>query len=109
MKIVLYPRGNGIPVTYDSENTPPTGLTVVFAFLTKWTDLTKVNLEYKWSLWGIFEVPKLNFLKTELDYNSSKISRTEWNAYFNWYFEASLKIKNLKLKIKGSKEMIKEI
>ena len=27
--------------------------------------------------------------KTKLDYNRSKISRTEWNAYFNWYFEAS--------------------
>ena len=44
------------------------------AFLTKWTNLTKGNLEHQWPLWGTSEFPKLNFLKTELDYNSSKIS-----------------------------------
>ena len=58
-------------------------------FLTKWTKLTKGNLEYQQPLWGTFEIPKLNFLETRLDYNSSDISRTEWNAYFDWYFEAS--------------------
>ena len=30
-----------------------------------------------------------NFLKTELDYNNSKISRIEWNPYLTWYFEAT--------------------
>lgn len=32
---------------------------------------------------------KLNFLKAELDFRSSDISRTEWDAYFSWFFEAS--------------------
>lgn len=41
---------------------------------------------------GKFEVPKINFLKTKLDYHSSKIFQTEWNAYFDWYFEAILSI-----------------
>ena len=41
---------------------------------------------------GKFEIPKINFLKTELDYHSSQIFQTEWNAYFNWYFEAILSI-----------------
>lgn len=27
--------------------------------------------------------------KTELDNHSSEISKTEWNAYFTQYFEAS--------------------
>lgn len=26
--------------------------------------------------------------KTELDNNSTKIAKDEWNAYFEWYFEA---------------------
>ena len=54
------------------------------AFLTKWIDLTKGNLEYQWPLWGTFEIPTFNFLKTELGYNSSDISRIECNAYFHW-------------------------
>ena len=40
-------------------------------FVTKWTDMTKHNLEYQWSLWGTFEIPKLSFLKTELGYDST--------------------------------------
>ena len=55
--------------------------------LTKWTDVTKGNLQYQWPLWIIFEIPEFNFLKMKLDYNSLKICRTEWNAYFDWYFE----------------------
>jgi len=30
-----------------------------------------------------------NFLKAKLDYNKLKSSKTEWDAYFSWYFEAS--------------------
>lgn len=41
---------------------------------------------------GKFEIPKINFLKTKLDYHSSKTFQTEWNAYFDWYFEAILSI-----------------
>ena len=66
------------------------------AFLTKWIDLVKGNLEHQWPLWGTFEIPKLVFLKTKdnlklgfMDNHNSKISQTEWNAYFDWYFEAS--------------------
>ena len=59
------------------------------AFLTKWTELTKSNLEHQWPLWGTFEIPKLTFLKAELDNHSSKISQIEWNAYFDWCFETS--------------------
>ena len=36
-----------------------------------------------------FEVPKLNFFKTKLNYSGSDISRTEWNTYFDRYFETS--------------------
>ena len=59
------------------------------AFLTKGTNLSKGNLEYQRPFWGTFKISKLNFLKTELDYNSSEISRAEWYAYFNWHFKAS--------------------
>lgn len=45
--------------------------------LTNWTDQTKGSLGSQWPLWGTFQIPKLNFLKTELDYKSSKISRTK--------------------------------
>ena len=38
------------------------------AFLIKWTNLTKGNLEYQWPLLGAFEILKHNFLKTKLDY-----------------------------------------
>lgn len=55
-------------------------------YLTKWTNLTKSNSENQWPLWETFEIPQINFLKTKLDKNSAK---TEWNAYFEWYFEAS--------------------
>ena len=44
------------------------------------------------TIMGKLEIPQLNFLKTKLDYHSSKISQTEWNAYFDWYFEAILSI-----------------
>ena len=41
----------------------------LWAFLTKWTYLTKEYLDYQWPLqWGAFEIPKLIFLKTEFDY-----------------------------------------
>lgn len=36
-----------------------------------------------------FEIPKLNFPKTDLDNDSIKIGKTEWNTYFEWYTEAS--------------------
>ena len=65
-------------------------------------------------MWGTFEIIKLTFLKNELDYYSSKISKTEWNTYSNWYFEASkhdqeTKIASLQnVKINWGKQTIKE-
>ena len=84
------------------------------AFLTKWTHLIKGYLEYQWPLWGTFVITKFNFLKTELDYFlKTKISRTEENAYFDWYFEASqryqeFKIASLKNKILTFTEVNKQ-
>lgn len=37
---------------------------------------------------GIFQDPQLHLLITKLD-NSAKIGKTDWNAYFEWYFEAA--------------------
>ena len=62
------------------ENHGPSACTI----LTKWAYLTKGNLEYQWPLWRILEIPKLNILKTKLDYSHSKFSRTEWYANSNW-------------------------
>lgn len=42
-----------------------------------------------WPLWGIFSLPKLPFLKTELSSHASEIVPTARDAYFDWYFEAS--------------------
>jgi len=41
------------------------------------------------AIMGTSEIPKLTFFKTELDNHSSKISKIEWNTYFDWYYEAS--------------------
>ena len=61
----------------------------LWAFLIKRTELTKGNLEYQWPLRKTLEIPKLNFFKTEFCCNNSNIPRTEWDGYFNCYFEAS--------------------
>ena len=55
-----------------------------YTFLAKCTELTKSDLEYQWPLWRTLEIPKLNILKTKLDYSHSKFSRTEWYANSNW-------------------------
>lgn len=65
--------------------------------LTKWTNLTKNNLKLQWPLWGTFDLPKLIFLRTKLEDHSSKIKQTEWDAYFNWYLEASKCIQDSKI------------
>ena len=41
-------------------------------FLTKWTDLTKGNLQYQRPLWRTLEITKLNFLEMELDFITQK-------------------------------------
>ena len=69
-----------------------------FTFLTKWTSLTKSNLEYQCPLWGNFELPKLTFVKTKVDIHSSVIYKTEWNAYFSRHFEASERYQESKIK-----------
>lgn len=76
---------SGIPADFIFKNSGPSSC----VFLTKWANLIKSNLELQWPSQGIFQFSKLTFLKRELDNHGSKIVRTEWNAYFNWYFEAS--------------------
>lgn len=80
----------------------------------KKTDVTKDKLEYQWPLWETFEISKLNFLKTELDHNSSKPFRTEWYACFDWYLKTShhylkLKIASLQNKILRLTEANKQL
>ena len=69
-------------------------------FLAKRTDPIKDKLGSQQPSQGTFEIPKLNFSKAKLDHNSSKISRTEWNAYFEAakYYQES-KIASLQNKI----------
>lgn len=74
----------GNPASFMFQTCSPSTCT----HLTKWTDITKSNLEYQVPLWGTFELPKWIFLKTELDSHGSKIVKTEWYTYFDWYFEA---------------------
>ena len=72
----------GTPADFTFKNCGPSS----YAFVTKHIDLTKHNSEHQQPLWGTFEMLK-HFLK--LDNHSSKISKIEWNIYFDWYFEVS--------------------
>jgi hypothetical protein len=38
---------------------------------------------------GFFSHSKTDFLHTQSEKASRKIKQTEWNAYFDWYLEAS--------------------
>ena len=38
---------------------------------------------------GLFSHSKTDFLHTQSEKDSHKIKQTEWNAYFDWYLEAS--------------------
>ena len=51
----------GCPADFTFRNWKPS----FWVFLTKLSDLTKDSLEYWWSLWGTFEIPKINFRKTQ--------------------------------------------
>lgn len=42
-------------------------------------------------------MPKLNFLKTELNVSGAKIDEAEWTAYLEWYVEASTRDHHPKL------------
>lgn len=53
------------------------------AFLMKWTDLTKDNLELQWPLWRSFNLPKFVSLRTKLEDQNSKIQQIEWDTYFS--------------------------
>lgn len=67
------------PASFILKNTGPSSC----AFLTKWTHLTKYNLELQWPLWGTFNFPKFVFLRTKLEDCGSNIKETERDAYFN--------------------------
>lgn len=65
LNILRIPLTTGTLAYFMFKNDDPS----LWAFLTKWTYLTKNYLEYQWPLqWGAFEIPKLAFLKTEFDY-----------------------------------------
>lgn len=49
--------------------------------------LNQSNVEHWSPLWELFEFPKHTFLKPKLNSHGSKTVRTEWDAYFNWYFK----------------------
>ena len=67
------------------------------AFLTKWINLTTDNLALQWPLRETSDLPKLVFLRRKLEDCGSKIKPIEWDAYFNWYLEASKCIQDSKI------------
>ena len=68
----------GTPVDFIFKNHGPSQ----WALLTKWTDLTKGSLDYQSYYWE--RLISLNLISLKpLDNNSSKISRSEWNAYID--------------------------
>ena len=77
LKSIFYPTGKTSrkwdPYYPSVKSLDPSSYTII----TKWINLTKGNLEEQWPLREIFEIPKLNFLKIYLDYNSVKIFQTE--------------------------------
>lgn len=48
--------------------------------LSKWADLTMGSYKYQWLLWGAFDIPKLEFLKTRLYSNSAETKKEQRNA-----------------------------
>ena len=56
--------------------------------------LLKINLELQWLLWGMFQLDKSIYLRSTLKSKGSQIRQTEWDTYFNWHAEASLKFQN---------------
>ena len=60
-------------------------------FLLIWGNYTKRDPNQKWPNWSSFDIPKLIFTGTELEKAGHNVKQTGWNAYFDWYLEASLK------------------
>ena len=58
-------------------------------YLVIWGKYTKGDLNLKWPSWDSFDISKLIFLHTQLEKASHKSKQTKWNAYFDWYLEAS--------------------
>ena len=58
-------------------------------YLVIWGKYTKKDLNLKWPNWDSFDISKLIFLHRQLEKASHKIKQTKWNAYFDWYLEAS--------------------
>ena len=68
----------GLPSSKCSEGNPPSGVLAwvyiqelwapTCTFLTKWAKQTESSLKLQWPLWGSFNLPKLAFLKTKLEY-----------------------------------------
>lgn len=49
------------------------------------------------TIWGTFNLLRLAFLRTNLEYQCSNMKQIEWDAYFNWYLEASKSIQDSKI------------
>ena len=50
-------------------------------YLVNWRNYTERNLTLKWPNWGSFDIPKLLFLRAQLE--------KPCHAYLDWYLEAS--------------------
>lgn len=51
-------------------------------FLSRWTIIAQEDLQLNWPTWGLFEIPKLIYLCSQLE-NDYKTQQPEWKAYFN--------------------------
>ena len=57
---------------------------------------------------GLFSHSKTDFLHTQSEKDSHKIKQTEWNAYFDWYLEASKKGNDTVTSLEETKERLFE-
>ena len=58
-------------------------------YLVNWGNYTKGELNLNGQIEVLLIFQKLLFLHAQLKKAGRKIKQTEWNAYFDWYLEAS--------------------
>lgn len=49
------------------------------------------------TIWGTFNLLRLAFLRTNLEYQCSNMKQIEWDAYFNWHLAVSKSIQDSKI------------
>lgn len=58
-------------------------------------------LELQWPLWGTFQLNKIVYLRKAVESKGSQIKnnnkQAEWESYFNWHAEASIRLQNAKI------------